>query len=310
MLEQRRSYSDLIETLSLLSTTYNWYQFGVRQSTVFITHRKPTQTRRKAALTRNNTPYCSPILDLSYLDNCIPCFLFTSPTSNALLRQSTSVLNNKSAEIENTIHPYLSGHRFDTDSNTEYILQRKKSFSNSESYRKSTVPYINEEDFDDVPMKSCEIITFSDYEEEVTFEPIEKKIVRRRRTSIINLCDSDDENSDKLSTQTPTTGKRRTDHNNAVYSSRSISKSGGRLKSEIHKANRDNLALEMFHCFNQGVFQNKLPANLSITWNSRLVKTAGITLCKETISHLGVSVKEASIELSIKVNTCLFLTFV
>jgi hypothetical protein len=59
----------------------------------------------------------------------------------------------------------------------------------------------------------------------------------------------------------------------------------------------------MFQSFNETVFNNQLPELLSISWNTRLVKTAGLTHCKEIKeANNNIVIREASIEISVKVS--------
>ena len=66
-------------------------------------------------------------------------------------------------------------------------------------------------------------------------------------------------------------------------------------KRDFYKI-RDQFVVELFSLFNKTVFDNKLPADLRITWNKRMTKTAGFCYYS---SSLGV--RNSSIELSDKV---------
>ena len=73
-------------------------------------------------------------------------------------------------------------------------------------------------------------------------------------------------------------------------------------KRELSKSNRDRVSSDMFKSFNEMVFNNKLPEMLPISWNSRLLKTAGLTHCKETVEAKNRAItRHASIEISVKV---------
>lgn len=71
-------------------------------------------------------------------------------------------------------------------------------------------------------------------------------------------------------------------------------------KRELSKSNRDRISSDMFQSFNETVFNNQLPEILSISWNNRLVKTAGLTHCKEIKE--AIITRQASIEISVKVS--------
>ena len=71
-------------------------------------------------------------------------------------------------------------------------------------------------------------------------------------------------------------------------------------KRELTKSNRDTICSNYFAAYNRFIFDSQLPESLPITWNSRLVKTAGITQCKESVLQ-NESVRSTAIELSVKV---------
>lgn len=63
---------------------------------------------------------------------------------------------------------------------------------------------------------------------------------------------------------------------------------------------RDELTARLFVLFNEKVFNNNLPRDFSITWNSRLTRTAGY--CRHfTKRDKGMTSFESRIELSVKV---------
>lgn len=64
---------------------------------------------------------------------------------------------------------------------------------------------------------------------------------------------------------------------------------------------RSALTKELFHRYNQQVFENKLPADLDIAWNPRLTKTAGLTHYKRVLPIAGPPQNTARVELSTKV---------
>ncbi|XP_072170840.1 uncharacterized protein [Diadema setosum] len=63
------------------------------------------------------------------------------------------------------------------------------------------------------------------------------------------------------------------------------------------KRNRDELTQRLFKLYNKTVFDDKLPADFSITWNTRMRKTAGFCFYKKRLGNE----RTARIELSIKV---------
>lgn len=66
------------------------------------------------------------------------------------------------------------------------------------------------------------------------------------------------------------------------------------------KKSRDELTTRLFTLFNERVFKNLLPRDFSITWNSRLTRTAGY--CRHfTKRDNGLTSFESRIELSVKV---------
>ncbi|XP_071479503.1 uncharacterized protein [Diadema antillarum] len=63
------------------------------------------------------------------------------------------------------------------------------------------------------------------------------------------------------------------------------------------KRNRDELTQRLFKLYNKTIFDDKLPADFSITWNTRMRKTAGFCFYKKRLGNE----RTARIELSIKV---------
>ena len=66
------------------------------------------------------------------------------------------------------------------------------------------------------------------------------------------------------------------------------------------KENRDQLAKSLYRKYNKAIFSNKLPFSLEITWNKRLMTTAGLTHYKRQLVGDGM-MYHARIELSCKV---------
>jgi SprT-like family len=66
------------------------------------------------------------------------------------------------------------------------------------------------------------------------------------------------------------------------------------------RKNRDELTTRLFQMFNKDIFNNYFHPNFSITWNSRLTRTAGY--CRHfTKRESGTTIFESRIELSVKV---------
>ncbi|XP_028397689.1 acidic repeat-containing protein-like [Dendronephthya gigantea] len=64
---------------------------------------------------------------------------------------------------------------------------------------------------------------------------------------------------------------------------------------KLWRKSRDRLVDELFKCYNETVFGNKLPVDLPITWNKQMTKTAGFCY------YIGSLSKKCRIELSDKV---------
>ena len=77
---------------------------------------------------------------------------------------------------------------------------------------------------------------------------------------------------------------------------RNSSQRARRRESCVFRAHRDALTQQYFQEFNYRVFGDKLPADLGITWNKRLLRTAGLTYTK-TLNGAAT----ARVELSCKV---------
>lgn len=66
------------------------------------------------------------------------------------------------------------------------------------------------------------------------------------------------------------------------------------------RKNRDELTTRLFQMFNKEIFNNHFHPDFSITWNSRLTRTAGY--CRHfTKRESGITIFESRIELSVKV---------
>lgn len=74
-------------------------------------------------------------------------------------------------------------------------------------------------------------------------------------------------------------------------------------ENRIFEKSKRQYAIEYFCYYNSLIFDGALPADLEITWNTRLTSTAGMTRLKKTNTE-----RSASIELSDKV--LLFIIYI
>jgi predicted SprT family Zn-dependent metalloprotease/ribosomal protein L19E len=72
-------------------------------------------------------------------------------------------------------------------------------------------------------------------------------------------------------------------------------------KSLNFARHRETIAHELYREFNSDGFDNRLPASFEITWNAKLLTTAGLTHYRKVTRSSGVSEYHARIELSTKV---------
>ena len=77
------------------------------------------------------------------------------------------------------------------------------------------------------------------------------------------------------------------------------------LKSRRGPAYHHALAQDLFQIYNEVIFDSRLPADLAVTWNKRLLTTAGYCRCKKLACTDGSGSRRrlAAIELSNKVNS-------
>ena len=117
----------------------------------------------------------------------------------------------------------------------------------------------------------------------------EDEFVIEKENNVIDLCSDTSEDNE------PTV--------NQLKSIRKPSTKRNMRKRELSKSNRDMISSDMFQSFNETVFNNQLPEMLPISWNTRLVKTAGLTHCKEIKeANNYIIARQASIEISVKVS--------
>jgi len=74
-----------------------------------------------------------------------------------------------------------------------------------------------------------------------------------------------------------------------------------------YKNNKEELCKKLYNLYNEKVFDNKLPREMSIEWNVRMRGTAGYCYNKKSVMSLGCVVKSSRIVLATKV--CSFLFF-
>ncbi|XP_054890664.1 germ cell nuclear acidic protein [Poeciliopsis prolifica] len=72
----------------------------------------------------------------------------------------------------------------------------------------------------------------------------------------------------------------------------------GSIYGSIFKKNKEELTNKLYQLYNTSVFDNKLPTNMSVTWNKKMRKTAGYCI---TGQEKGGGNRYARIELSVKV---------
>ena len=77
------------------------------------------------------------------------------------------------------------------------------------------------------------------------------------------------------------------------------------LKSRRGRAYHHALAQDLFQIYNEVIFDSRLPADLAVTWNKRLLTTAGYCRCKKLAGTDGSGSRRrlAAIELSNKVSS-------
>lgn len=75
-----------------------------------------------------------------------------------------------------------------------------------------------------------------------------------------------------------------------------------------YKNNKEKLCKKLYKLYNEKVFDNKLPQDMSIEWNIRMRGTAGYCYNKKSVNNFGGNVLRSSrIVLATKV--CFFLFF-
>jgi len=67
------------------------------------------------------------------------------------------------------------------------------------------------------------------------------------------------------------------------------------------KKKKEELAKRLYHLYNKQIFDGILPADMEITWNVRLTKTAGLCYSRRYKNKFGIETRSSRIELSSKV---------
>lgn len=68
-----------------------------------------------------------------------------------------------------------------------------------------------------------------------------------------------------------------------------------------YKNQKEELCKELYKMYNEKVFDNKLPPDMTMEWSVRMRKTAGHCVIKEITSSISGVVKSAKIKLATKV---------
>lgn len=77
-----------------------------------------------------------------------------------------------------------------------------------------------------------------------------------------------------------------------------------------YKNNKEELCKKLYEVYNEKVFDNKLPRDISIEWNVRMRGTAGYCYNKKSVKSLGNVIKSSRIVLATKVYfSCFFYLF-
>lgn len=74
-----------------------------------------------------------------------------------------------------------------------------------------------------------------------------------------------------------------------------------------YKNYKEELCKKLYEVYNEKVFDNKLPRDMSIEWNVRMRGTAGYCYNKKSVKSLSNVVKSSRIVLATKVCSFLFL---
>ena len=67
------------------------------------------------------------------------------------------------------------------------------------------------------------------------------------------------------------------------------------------KKKKEELSKRLYHLYNKEIFDGCLPADMEITWNVRLTKTAGLCYSKRYRNKFNIEARSSRIELSVKV---------
>lgn len=261
--------SQIIDQLSALSTTYSWQRFAIFKASCFVTQRKTVKKLRPRPNITETLNDDFKLLQRLSVPFCNPCTPQHSiPPEDEFLNFYENLSPPAVTPILVKLSPY------DPNYSIKSSFKEKNS-SNKESYvsssNKPIIPIVpNSSGIDDIKASS------------------DDEFVIERGNTVVDLRSDTADNGPTAQLQ-------------------STAKSPAGIKNvrkrELSKSNRDRVSSDMFKTFNENVFNNKLPEMLSISWNSRLLKTAGLTHCKETVeAKTKVITRQASIEISVKVS--------
>jgi hypothetical protein len=257
--------SQIIDQLNTLSITYSWQRFAIVKTSCFVTQRRTVKKLRPRPIKDSFTDDLKLLQRLS-ISLCNPC------TPQNSIPPEDDFLN----FYENLSPPTV----------TPNLLKLSPYDTNYTKMLSKTINSTNEETF--VSSLNTPIIPTSSKVDDFEASSDEEFVIERGHT-VVDLC-SDTSSLDNV---------------NSISQLQSTVKLSGKKnvrKRELSKSNRDRVSSDMFKSFNEMVFDNKLPEMLPISWNSRLLKTAGLTHCKETVEAKNRAItRHASIEISVKV---------
>ncbi|TPP58875.1 hypothetical protein FGIG_01527 [Fasciola gigantica] len=210
----------------------------------------------------------------------------------------------------------------DDDDNFEEFLQRHREYPVTECPNHSLTSFINDDDssqtsedsafynrLNNAQEKREMIPSWSDASSSSGSEnssrsqsPVESCVFRRplqtRNWSLDDLVKTSDSTKSNGQQKIPTNKLDASTSENFLYSLYPIDSCSSQSQSNRRrhpsaerfvlkfKANRDELVPRLFRIFNQTIFDEKLPTDLKITWNPRLLKTAGqCKYLKRQVTH-------------------------
>lgn len=175
----------------------------------------------------------------------------------------------------------------------------------------SIIDILSNDDDEEVVYRSDDSIYNSDIDKENNIRtnniiPLSKHI---DNNNIIDLTESPNIEIKKKKASKHTSNNNKYTDNHLLVTSTKKNKQNNissTTKKKIFKSNCNERIIELYCLYNEMIFHNKLPLDLSITWNNRLLTTAGITIYKQHIDNGYIS-RTASIELSTKVILSIYI---